>query len=171
MTNAIPILLADAITTVVNAAVTAAAFDTLGFTARRSYPDWDDDFTNLKELAVDVVWVSSGDNGGVLVELDSVGTIDTEPAIDIAVRYRFDKPADRDETGRLKNTSVDALVKLVEQIHERVASLRGTETTLAAGLAANWIDARVRTYCDYKRLRAGCFLGCVRIRFDVSKAG
>ena len=89
MTNAIQPLLADALTTVINAAVTAVELDTVGFTARRSYPDWDDDFGDLKALAVDVVFVSSGDSGGIPIELDSVGTVDTEPSIDIAVRKSF----------------------------------------------------------------------------------
>jgi len=170
MTNAVLPLLADALAAVINTAVTGAQLDTVGFTARRSYPDWDDEFSDLKALAVDVVFVSSGASGGDLVELDAAGMIDTEPAIDIAVRKRFG-PSDREVDGRLKNTSVDALVRLVEQIHELFSGDRATEVTLAAGLTANWVDAKVRTYCDYAKLRAGCFLGVVRIRYDVSKAG
>lgn len=170
MTNATLPLLADAVTTEINAAVTGEDFETLGFTARRSYPDWDDDFKDLKDLAVDVVFVSSGASGGSLVELDSFSTIDTEPAIDIAVRKRF-QPADKEANGRLKNTSVDALVKLVEQIYELFSADRQTAINLAASLDANWIDTQVRTYCDYARLRQGVFLGVVRIRFAVSKAG
>jgi hypothetical protein len=169
MSGTLP-LLADAVTTEINAAVTAVALETVGFTARRSYPDWDDDFKDLNNLAVDVVFVSSGASGGDRVSLDSAGTIDTEPAIDIAIRKRF-APTDRETDGRLKNTSVDPLVKLVEQINELFSADRMTAITLAAGLEANWIDTQVRTYCDYGRLRQGLFLGVVRIRFDVSKAG
>jgi hypothetical protein len=171
MTNAIQPLLADALTTVINAAVTAVELDTVGFTARRSYPDWDDDFGDLKALAVDVVFVSSGDSGGIPIELDSVGTVDTEPSIDIAVRKRFNTTSDREVGGRLKNSSVDALVRLVEQIHELFSGDRNTEITLASGLYANWVNTKVRTYCDYAKLRNGCFLGVVRVRYDVSKAG
>lgn len=170
MTNAVLPLLADALAAVINTAVTGVELDTVGFTARRSYPDWDDDFSDLKVLAVDVVFVSSGASGGDAVELDAAGMIDMEPAIDIAVRKRFG-PSDREVDGRLKNTSIDALVRLVEQIHELFSGDRATEVTLAAGLTANWVDAKVRTYCDYAKLRAGCFLGVVRIRYDVSKAG
>jgi hypothetical protein len=65
---------------------------------------------------------------------------------------------------------VDPLVKLVEKIYEQLAGDRMQAITLASGVSANWIDTSVRTYCDYKRLREGCFLGCVRIRFNVSKA-
>lgn len=168
MTNAVPALLADAVATVINAAVTAVALETVGFTARRSYPDWDDEFKDLSGLAVDTVFVSSG---GDQVELDSESTIDTEPSVDIAIRKRFG-PTDRETNGRLKNTSVDPLVKLVEQVHELLSADRQTPIELVAGTVyANWISATVRTYCDYRRLREGNFLGVVRVRFDVSKAG
>lgn len=173
MTNAVPILLADAITTVINAAVTAVQLDTVGFTARRSYPDWDDDFKDLKDLVVDVVPVSSASGGGVLIELDSAGSLESEPAVDIAVRKRF-QPSDRDtpgaEKGQLKNSSVDPLVRLVEQIHELLAGDRMEALSLASGIDSNWLDTSVRTYCDYAKLRQGCFLGCVRVRYSVSKA-
>lgn len=165
--SAIPILLADAITAVINADQSANVFTGMIFTARRSYPDWDDDFKDLKALSVDVVFVSSAGSGGVLAELDSEATLQTETAIDIAVRYRF-SPTDRD--GRLKNSAVDPYVKLVEKIHEQLAGDRMQAITITGGITANWIDTSVRTYCDYKRLREGCFLGCVRLRYDVSKA-
>jgi len=168
--SAIPILLADSITAVINADQAASAFGSVSFTATRSYPTWDDDFSTLKTLAVDVVFVSNGGGGsGALAELDSAATIETEPAIDIAVRKRF-QPSDRESNGELKTSAVDPLVKLVEKIYEQLAGDRGQAIALASGVDANWIDTSVRTYCDYKRLREGCFLGCVRVRFNVSKA-
>ena len=115
--SATPIALADAVAAVINTAVAAVALETVGFTARRSYPDWDDEFKDLSGLAVDVVFVSSG---GDQVELDSESTIDTEPSVDIAIRKRF-APADRETTGRLKSSSVDPMIKLVEQVHELAA--------------------------------------------------
>jgi hypothetical protein len=166
--TAIPILLAEAVKTVINTAQAANAYTPQVFTAERSYPTWDDEFASLKNLAVDVVWVSSGSNGGTLAELDSEQSIQTEPAIDIAIRKRFE-PSDREANGDLKRSSIDPLVKLVEQIYETLAGDRMQAITLASGLHANWVDTSVRTYCDYGRLRQGCFLGCVRIRFDVSK--
>jgi hypothetical protein len=166
--SAIPILLADAITAVINADQSANAFRQ-SFTAQRSYPTWDDDFSTLKTLAVDVVFVSSAASGGALAELDSEATLSTEPAIEVAVRKRF-QPSDRETNGELKTSSVDPLVKLVEKIYEQLAGDRMQSITLASGVSANWIETSVRTYCDYKRLREGCFLGCVRIRFNVSKA-
>lgn len=167
--SAIPILLADAITAVINTAQAAEDYGTLSFTARRSYPDWDDDFKGLEQLAVDVVFVSSAGSGGALAELDSEATIQTEPAVDISVRYRFEPWDKNTSSGRLENASVDALVTLVEQIYETLAGDRAQAITLATGLHANWVDTSVRTYCDYGRLRQGVFLGVVRVRYDVSK--
>jgi hypothetical protein len=166
--SAIPILLADAIAAAINTAESHGTFAPHYFTAIRSYPDWDDDFGDLKDLAVDVVFVSSDGNGST-AELDSFGSLQTEPSIDIAIRKRFD-PDDRETTtGRLKNTSVDPMIKLVEQVYELFAGDRDTPLTLEAGLVANWVDCVIRTHCDYGKLRQGYFLGVVRIRWNVSK--
>lgn len=171
--SAIPTSLADAVTAVLNACkasfTSLTASELAALTVRRSYPDWDDDFKGLDSLAVDVVFVSSGASGGDLVELDAEGSLNTDPAIDIAVRYRFE-PTDRESGGRLKKASVDRFVDLVEDIHEVLAGERMAELSIS-GLSANWLDASVRTYCDYKRLREGIFLGVVRVRYNASKAG
>lgn len=171
--SAVPILLADAVTEVINTAVAADYFETDGFTAERSYPDWDDDFEGLDKLTVDVVFVASASDGGDLMELDSAGSVDSEPEVDISIRKRF-QPSDRSRPGaadgRVKKTAADPLVKLVEQIHEKMAEDRQEAIELVAGVDANWIDASIRTYCDYKRLREGNFLGVVRVRFNVSKS-
>jgi hypothetical protein len=166
--TAIPILLADAITAAINTAVGGGVFAPQVFTAKRSYPDWDDDFKDLKSLSLDVVWVSSDGNGAV-AELDSVSTLETEPSVDIAIRKRFE-PSDRDSIGRLRNSSVDPLVKLVEQIYELFAAGRINLIDLGNSIQANWVDANIRTHCDYRRLREGYFLGVVRLRWNVSKA-
>ena len=160
-------LLADAVTTAVNTAAGDGDFSPLSFVSRRSYPDWDDDFKDLKALAVDVVFVASSGSGD-LAELDTFSTLETEPAIDIAIRKRFE-PSDRDPEGRLKNSSVDPLVKLVEQMHELFAGGRNTSLSLAEGVQANWVEATIRTHCDYRKLREGYFLGVVRVRWNVSK--
>jgi len=168
--SAVPILLADALTTVVNTAQQASQLGTLSFTAVRSYPDWDDDFKDLKALEVDVIPVTSA---GDLVDLDTERTINSDPAVDIVVRKRFE-PGDKEtsgaKAGRLKKTSVDPLVRLVEQIHELLSEDRFTAITLSGGFDANWLETTVRTYCDYARLRQGVFLGVVRVRYNVSKA-
>lgn len=172
--SAIPTLLADALTAVINTAEAASTFAPFEFTARRSYPDWDDDFKDLPThtggVSVDVVFVSSGASGGDMVELDSVASVDTDLGIDIAVRRRLDKAGDKEANGRLKNSAVDPLVNLVEQLHILFTEDRMTAIALQSGVDANWLDTSVRTYCDYKRLREGVFLGVVRVRFNVSKA-
>jgi len=168
--SAVPILLADALTTVINTAQAASQLGSQSFTAVRSYPDWDDDFKDLKALEVDVIPVTSA---GDLVELDTERTINSDPAVDIVVRKRFE-PGDKEtsgaKAGRLKKTSVDPLVRLVEQIHELLSEDRFTAVALSGGYHANWLEATVRTYCDYARLRQGVFLGVVRVRYNVSKA-
>lgn len=165
--SAIPILLADAMAAAINTAEGSGTFAPQEFTARRSYPDWDDDFGDLKDLSLDVVFVSSDGNGPV-AELDSIGSLQTEPAVDIAIRKRFEA-SDRETDGRLKNTSVDAMVKLTEQVYELFADARMTPLTLESGRVANWVDCVIRTHCDYAKLRQGYFLGVVRVRWNVSE--
>lgn len=169
--TAVPILLADAATAVINTAVAESAFG-VSFVARRSYPDWDLDYLDLDEIkgtAVDVVFVSSQSSGGDLVELDSFDSLVYEPALDVCVRHRF-SPADRDpKTGRLLNASVDPLVKLVEQLHEVFAQRRQTELDLGGGIEASWLDSLVRAYVNQRRLREGIFEGVVRVNFQITK--
>jgi hypothetical protein len=168
--TAIPILLADAVTTVINTAEAASAF-WVGFTARRSYPDWDLEYTDLTETAVDVVFVSGQASGGDLVELDSVGSLNYEPSVDVCVRHRFG-PSDREaKTGRLLNASVDPLVKLVEKLQEVLATNRANQIEIVSGTYAKWIDATMRTYVNQRRLREGLFEGACRVRFNVYKRG
>jgi hypothetical protein len=168
--SSVPILLADALTAVINTAQAASELGSQTFTAVRSYPDWDDDFKDLKALEVDVVPVTSA---GDLVDLDSGATINSEPAVDIVIRRRFE-PGDKEtsgaKAGRLKKTAVDPLMLLVQRIHELLSGDRATAVTLTGPIYANWIDTTVRTYCDYKKLREGFFLGVVRVKYDVSKA-
>ena len=125
--SAIPMMLADALTTVINTAQAASELGSQTFTAVRSYPDWDDDFKDLKGLEIDVVPVTSA---GDLVDLDTVGTINTEPSVDVVLRKRFE-PGDKEtagaKAGRLKKTAVDPLVRLVEQIHELFSGDRATD--------------------------------------------
>lgn len=169
------ILVADAITAVLNAAVDAESLTSLtvgemqALTVRRSYPDWDDDFKGLSALAVDVVPVSSPGNAGEPVELDSETSVSTEPSADVVVRYRFAE-SDREAGGRLLNASVDKYVALVQELYEKLMDAR-SEPLEIPGHSANWIETNVRTYCDYRRLREGSFLGVVRLKYNVSKAG
>jgi hypothetical protein len=168
--TAVPILLADAVATVINTAVTAGAFG-LPFVVRRSYPDWDLDYADLTYTAVDVVFVSGQAAGGDAVALDTVSAVVYEPAVDVCVRHRFG-PSDREtQTGRLLNASVDPLVKLVEKLQEVLATNRANETQIATGIYAKWMDATMRAYVNQRRLREGMFEGVCRVRFNVYKRG
>lgn len=169
--TAIPILLADAVTTVINTAVAADTF-AVEFEARRSYPDWDLSYADLEErkTLVDVVFVSGQGGNGDLVELDSAASLNYEPALDICVRHKFGQDDRTNKEGRLLNDSVDPLVKLIEQLHELLAEDRLTSLEITTGIYANWVDTSIRAHVNQRRLREGCFEGVVRVRFDVSKA-
>lgn len=169
--TAVPILLADAVTTVLNTAVNADYFAT-EFTARRSYPDWDVEYKDLAgsgSPVVDVVFVSGQGSGGDTIELDSAGSQNYQPAVDICVRYRFGASDRSSQTGRLLNASVDPLVKLVEQLHELMASGRAASLQLSQMIRADWMDANVRAYVNQRRLREGYFEGVVRVNYSVTK--
>jgi len=166
--SAVPIQLADAIAEVINTAAADDQFAPLDFVARRSYADWDEEYTDLKDMAVDVVFSASG--AGV-IELDSASSLGSELTIDVAVRKRF-APSDRDDrTGRLKNASVDPLVSLLEQIHELFSGDRANDIDLGGGITANWSEGNVVSWVNQRMLREGLFEGVVRMRFNVSKAG
>lgn len=172
--SAIPIAIADAVASMLNQAIQSSAIGALTadeetrIVAQRSYPIWDDDFKLLNDLQIDVVFVSSGANSGDQAELDSALSFQTETAIDIAVRQRFE-PQDQEPDGQLKTAVVDRLIQLVEDLFVYLIGQRDTALNIT-GLSANWYDATIRTYCDYKRLREGCFLGVVRVRYSASKA-
>jgi len=165
--SAVPILLADAVATAINAAEVADQFEPLEFVARRSYADWDEEYTDLSDMAVDVVFTAS--NSGA-IELDSASSLMSEPTIDVAIRKRFGQ-SDRDETGRLKNESVDPFVSLVEQIHELFSGDRASDIDLGGGITANWTEGNVVSWVNQRMLREGLFEGVVRLRFSVNKAG
>ena len=170
--TAIPILLADAVTTVINDAV-ADEYFAVDFTARRSYPDWDIDYKDLNGSsapAVDVVFISGQSSGGDTIELDSYESLNYQPSVDVCVRFRFE-PSDRDtDDGRLLNASVDPLVKVIEQLHELFASGRQDSLQLNVTTVADWVDSTVRAYVNQRRLREGMFEGVVRVNFSVTKA-
>lgn len=164
MTNAITIRIAEAVTADINSAAADDVFTIGQFVARRSYADWDDKFTDLSEMAVDVVYVVSQSTIG----LQAVGSLEYDVAIDIAVRKRFE-PIDRDEaTGRLRNESVDPLVTLLQEIHEHFVLDRNS-TVLDDVPEANWTDSQVVSWVSQRKLREGFFEGVVRIKFNVQK--
>lgn len=164
MSDVIPIQVADAVATQINAGVTAEEFSTLGFTATRRYYDWDRDYKGLGDLTVETVFRVAQPEGSIA--LDSAGTLEYETAVDVVVLKRFGT-SDRTD-GRLKNSSVDPLVTLVGEIHEYLSSRRNDEP-LATMPSARWIRSDVLSWVSQQRLREGLFEGVVRVMLEVSK--
>jgi len=165
MTNAIPIRIADAVASQLNTAAAASEFTLNDWTARRSYPDWDDKFSDLSEhdLSIDVVFVPR-----VTPTLDDHASLEYPIEIHIAARQRL-RPADRDaDTGRYRNDAVDPLVTLLHEIHDYFAGRRGSDP-LADATDATWQESDIKVAVDYKKLRAGLFYGWLSLRFDVQK--
>lgn len=166
MTNAIPIRIADAVTATINAAVVDLGLP-VDFVARRSYPDWDEEFTGLNEMVIDVVYAMNEDKP---VGLDADSFIDLEPTINIVVRKRFET-SDRDQaTGRLRNESVDPLVTLLDTIRRYFIARRNT-VPLDSEPSVNWSgDSQVKRWYDPSKLRRGLFEGYVQLKFSLSES-
>jgi len=166
--TAVPILVADAVVAEINSAAVAIGLPD-GIEARRSYADWDESFEGLKTTAIDVVVTAANSSAGSIIELESAGSLEYKPMIDIAIRKRFELE-DRDPSdGRLLNASVDPLVTLLQDIHEHFVSQRNS-VVLDDETAANWIEGNVMSWVNQRKLRQGLFEGVVRIKFTYSKA-
>lgn len=167
MSNALPIRLADAVAAQINTAVAAESFSTNGFTVARSYFDWDEKYTDLSTMQVDVVFTTTQPDGSV--GLKSAGFIEYQSTVDIVVRKRF-APSDRTSgTGRLKNASVDAMVTLVDELHRLFVDNRNT-VPLDSEVEASWSGSNVMTWANQAMLRQGLFEGVVRVKFDITEA-
>lgn len=117
--------MSDAVQVEVGKAVTAmlAATDFgLPVTIERSYADWElkleaMDLLELQQdidkLRIDVVTHTTQQR----TELTSRGVVKYIVPVDIAVRRKFGTDKQNDNTGRIKIEEIDALVKLVEDIH------------------------------------------------------
>ena len=168
MTAAIPIQVPDAVAAEINAAVAADVFTIGEFVAERSYVDWDADFADLDDMAVDVVFVTAPNDDDI--ELSAAGELSYQVSVDVVVRKRF-KPEDRrTNSARLRNEAVDPLVLLLQEIYEHFASRRNADV-LPTMLTAKWMESDVKSWVNNWKLRAGMFEGAVRLHFDVSKAG
>lgn len=168
MSNTAPIRIADAVVAEINAANALGTFGVSDFTARRSYPDWDESFKDLDYLAVEVVYSPNEDKP---VQLKSYGFVDLEPTVNIVVRKRFG-PDDRDESakGRLLNSSVDPLVTLIDEMRLFFLGKRNA-TILADEPNAKWSgDSQVRRWYDAAKIRMGLFEGYVQLKFNLSEA-
>jgi hypothetical protein len=159
--TAIPIRIANAVVTELNHADRTWG---VAFKATRGYADWDKDFEDLKNVSVDVVFVTRGWE----IELDDRSTLSYSPEIDIAVRKRFGTN-DRDaETGRLKAAKVDPLVDLLEDIFAYFSGQRNT-TPLQDEPTATWKESEIPSWINQGKLRRGSFEGVVRLTYEITK--
>lgn len=160
-TFAIPIRTAEAVAAEINSITGVLAVS--GWVAQRSYADWDHDFRDLNEIAVDVVYRTNHDKNDI--ELDDYYHLVYRHDIDIAIRKRFE-PEDRDsDTQRLLNSSVDPLVTLLGQFHEHFVRLRNG-LVLPSVPDTNWIESQVMSWVHQGKLRKGLFEGVVRLTFE-----
>jgi hypothetical protein len=130
------------------------------FTAIRSYATRDMKIEELTGLRVDVVPVIHKDASAMARK--QVGyTIDC----DIGIRKKF-AASDRESDGTIKNSSVDPLVLLLEEIHESLIMQRLTTLNNAA-----WEGSAIRmTYSPVHLREWGQFTGIARITYSAPKA-
>lgn len=164
--SSVPIQIADAIASEINAAVAAGTFQTSGFTARRSYPDWSEAFDDLQGLSVDVIHAIDEDQP---VGLASAGSIEYSPTIHIVVRKRFEKADRVAKTGRINPDSVDPLATLIEEIRRYFIGRRLTGV-LPDLPNVQWDgSSQVKRWYDPHRLKSGMFEGYVQLKFTVNE--
>lgn len=162
--TAVPVRVAEAITAELNAAIAAGAFALTGWTPRRSYADWDEDWSDLSTIAVDVVFVTMGADNRIA--LNTYSTQEYRQAIHIAIRKRFGVN-DRDDDGRLLNASVDPLMELLEQIEEHFTKLRLGDS-LPSDTDAAWQVSEIAQWVNQDLLRRGLFQGVVALTYTVA---
>ena len=162
MPNAVPIRIADAVVTELN----ANSFAIGAFTAVRSTGSWDKDFKGLDTMSVDVVYRKAG----TTINLLTRGSISYNVQIVIAVRKRFE-PGDRDElTGEIKNASVDPFDTLVVDIAKLFISRRNA-TVLDDETEANYEPSEIKPMLANEHfLRQGLYYGFVSLEFNYKQA-
>jgi hypothetical protein len=137
------------------------------FTPQRSYADWDLPLEQISdELLCDVVPVNNPKS-----ELEERGAVQYLAQVDIVLRRRF-KLADQDTgTGRVPLALVDALVKVVEELHEFFCGERMTAfSPEEADRMGTWESTEVLAAYRKDHLRQHRqFTGIVRVTFRVVK--
>lgn len=128
MPESIAVSIAKAVT-----AQLAAASLSQPIQPERSYADWSqplerEQVSDEERLYVDVVPQSTG----LQVGLQTRGSNEHRVAIDIAVRRRFSQDKQDRDTGRVVIDEVDALMLLVQEIHEQFMPVRLTDFEDAA---------------------------------------
>lgn len=156
----------DAVDVAVAKAVTAylaAAELSQEFTPERSYADWHLELKDSDTLHVDVVIVSTK----IKTELAARSTkIVYRVPVDIAVRKRFGRDVEDEDTGRIPVEEVDALKLLVQEIHEAL-----TQQRLADFPAGVWQNTEIVVNPAHALLlKMRQFVGIVRVTFRAEHA-
>jgi hypothetical protein len=95
------------------------------------------------------------------LELESRGSLRKEPAVDVAVRYRFGPDHRVSETGKVDEPEVDGMLNLLEEI---VAYLVRRDNRRIGGLV--WMKAEIRLPWHPKHLReSGQYTGIARLTY------
>jgi hypothetical protein len=164
--TAIPIQIAEAVANEIR----SSSIDLVGADVFRSYADWDENFSDLVDPRIDVVFTShQASRQDSTIELASVDSQMYRPSVDIAIRKRFESQ-DRDpDNGRLLNTSVDPFVTLLEDIHEFFIDRRDGDVLTTSSLDVSWAETTIMAWVNHKKLRAGLFEGVIRLTFEVTK--
>lgn len=145
---------AEAIKNVLNAGEFIADFE-----AERSYPDWNLELAEAKQLHVDVVPV-----GYVETALASRGSVGYQVTVDIGVRKKFGQLSQESRTGRIDVAEIDELILLVQQIHQYMC--HQDRRVLAENV--HWKETVITDAYVTKHLRElRQFTGLIRVNYNV----
>lgn len=156
MPNAIPVDVAEAVTTMLTTALASQEI-----VPERSYADWELELTDSNVLHVDVVAVTTE----MKTELAARGSLRYLIPIDIGVRQRFGTDKQNDDTGRIPNSELDPLVLLTQQIFELFMPERLTDFEAGVWISTNILAMPIKAHLHQHRQ----FTAVVRIVFRVEK--
>lgn len=164
MATAILVQVADAVVELLNGATFSQPIE-----ARRRYPDIKKQLPELGTLRVDVVGTSHPAS-----ELGTRNSTQYECRVTIVIRKRFaesDEQSEGEDGRPISNEAVDALVLLVEEIHEYLCQEGGNRRlTNDLSLDATWDSTTIQnTYIDQHLQDWGQFTGILRAVYTARK--
>ncbi len=163
---AVLVQVADAVTALLNTASDGTFSQR--FVAVRNYPTWKLPLTKLCDVRVDVVPESHP-----VSELDGREPIDYICRVIVVVRRKFkqsDRQEETDEGRNISNESIDALVLLIEQIHEYFCSQAERRLQNDDGIDSTWNATKILQTYNHDHLQNNAqFTGAVQVDYRVSK--
>lgn len=162
---AVLVQVADAVTALLNTVDTFSQ----KFTAKRTYPTWKVPLTKICGLRVDVVATSHPSS-----ELFTRGRSKFGCRLIVVLRQKFgqDKRQEETEDGRpISNEAIDALVLLVEEIHDYLCSPTIHRLTNSTGLEATWEGTNILQTFDEKHLQDNAqFTAAIQLEYRATSA-